>query len=487
MLSFFRRKKPQDAPQEAAKTQHYSTEELAAAFPQATPEPAATPATAPLPPVVETPVPAAEPAAPVERVIAPTPVVPAPVVPAPVVAAPVAPAPVVPAPVAPAPVAPAPVVTAPVAPEPIVPAPAVTAPVHAPIAPVSAPAPAVGAPPAVTPVSPVAPVAPAPVTPTLVTERPTFQDMAPAAAGKSGWRERLRNSVIARSFGGLFSRNPKLDDDLLDELETALITADVGVGATTALVEGLRKRMKAREFTDANALLTALRAELIAILQPVARPLVIDRTAKPFVVLTVGVNGVGKTTTIGKLAKRFKDDGHSLMLAAGDTFRAAAVAQLQAWGERNGVAVVAQGQNADAASVAFDALQAGKARGTEVLIADTAGRLHTQAGLMNELGKIRRVLGKIDPDAPHEVLMVIDGTTGQNALSQLRQFHAAVNVTGLVVTKLDGTAKGGVVFALAREFGIPIRFCGIGERPEDLRVFDPEAFVDALLPEALGS
>jgi fused signal recognition particle receptor len=474
MLSFFRRKKPQDAPQEAAKTQHYSTEELAAAFPQATPEPATPPAPAPLPPVAETPVPAAEPAAPVERVIAPTPVVPAPVVPAPVVAAPLAPAPV----------APAPVVTAPVAPEPIVPAPAVTAPVQAPIAPVSAPAPAVVAPLAVTPT---APVAPAPVAPTIVTERPSTQDMAPAAAGKSGWRERLRNSVIARSFGGLFSRNPKLDDDLLDELETALITADVGVGATTALVEGLRKRMKAREFTDANALLTALRAELIAILQPVAKPLVIDRSAKPFVVLTVGVNGVGKTTTIGKLAKRFKDDGHSLMLAAGDTFRAAAVAQLQAWGERNGVAVVAQGQNADAASVAFDALQAGKARGTEVLIADTAGRLHTQAGLMNELGKIRRVLGKIDANAPHEVLMVIDGTTGQNALSQLRQFHAAVNVTGLVVTKLDGTAKGGVVFALAREFGIPIRFCGIGERPEDLRVFDPEAFVDALLPEALGA
>ncbi len=170
-----------------------------------------------------------------------------------------------------------------------------------------------------------------------------------------------------------------------------------------------------------------------------------------------GREAQGKTTTIGKLAKRFKDEGHSLMLAAGDTFRAAAVAQLQAWGERNGVAVVAQGQNADAASVAFDALQAGKARGTSVLIADTAGRLHTQSGLMNELGKIRRVLGKIDATAPHEVLMVIDGTTGQNALSQLRQFNAAVNVTGLVVTKLDGTAKGGVVFALAREFGIPIR------------------------------
>ncbi|OBU67472.1 signal recognition particle-docking protein FtsY [Stenotrophomonas maltophilia] len=426
MLSFFRRKKPQDAPAaEAAKTQHYSAEELAAAFPPATP---------------------AEGGEPAPIAIESTPVVPAPVVPAPGSPEPVARidvAPVAIPAIEPAPVPPVPEFT---------PAPTSTAPAGADELPAA-----------------------------------TSVDAAPAPAGKPGWRERLRNSVIARSFGGLFSRNPKLDDDLLDELETALITADVGVGATTDLVEGLRKRMKSREFADANALLAALRAELIAILQPVARPLVIDRNAKPFVVLTVGVNGVGKTTTIGKLAKRFKDDGHSLMLAAGDTFRAAAVAQLQAWGERNGVAVVAQGQNADAASVAFDALQAGKARGTSVLIADTAGRLHTQSGLMNELGKIRRVLGKIDPTAPHEVLMVIDGTTGQNALSQLRQFNAAVNVTGLVVTKLDGTAKGGVVFALAREFGIPIRFAGIGERPEDLRVFDPEAFVDALLPEALGS
>jgi fused signal recognition particle receptor len=308
-----------------------------------------------------------------------------------------------------------------------------------------------------------------------------------APAGKPGWRERLRNSTFARAFGGLFSGNPRLDDELLDEIETALITADVGVAATTALVDELRKRMKAREFADAGALLAALRAELVAMLRPVSVPLRIDPGAKPFVVLTVGVNGVGKTTTIGKLATRFKDDGHSLMLAAGDTFRAAAVAQLQAWGQRNGVAVIAQGQDADPASVAFDALQAARARGTEVLIADTAGRLHTQTGLMNELGKIKRVLGKLDPSAPHEVLMVIDGTTGQNALSQLRQFNAVVQVTGLVVTKLDGTAKGGVVFALAREFGIPIRFAGIGERPEDLRVFDPEAFVDALLPEALGS
>ena len=309
----------------------------------------------------------------------------------------------------------------------------------------------------------------------------------PAPAGKTGWRERLRGSTFARSFGGLFSRNPKLDDDLLDEIETALLTADVGVAATTQLVEGLRKRMKSREFADANALLAALRADLVALLQPVAKPLAVDRSAKPFVILTIGVNGVGKTTTIGKLARRFRDEGRSLMLAAGDTFRAAAVAQLQAWGERNGVAVIAQGQDADPASVAFDALQAAKSRGTEVLVADTAGRLHTQGGLMAELGKIRRVLGKLDPTAPHEVLMVIDGTTGQNALSQLCQFHAAVNVTGLVVTKLDGTAKGGVVFALAREFGIPIRFAGIGERPEDLRVFDAEAFVDALLPAAIGS
>ena len=342
-----------------------------------------------------------------------------------------------------------------------------------------------------------APSAPAPMTaPAAAIDIPSGSDgdelvpanAAPAApAGKLGWRERLRNSVFAKSITSLFSRNPKLDDELLDEIETALLTADVGVPVTTSVIESLRKRMKAREFADGNALLAALRADLLAVLEPVAKPLVIDRNAAPFVLLTVGVNGVGKTTTIGKLAKRFKDEGHSLMLAAGDTFRAAAVAQLQAWGQRNGVTVIAQGQNADAASVAFDALQAAKARGTNVLIADTAGRLHTQAGLMNELGKIGRVLGKIDPAAPHEVLMVIDGTTGQNAINQVRQFNAMVKVTGLVVTKLDGTAKGGVVFALAREFGIPIRFAGIGERPEDLRVFDAASFVDALLPDALGN
>ncbi|QWP79104.1 signal recognition particle-docking protein FtsY [Lysobacter sp. K5869] len=470
MLSFFRRKKP-DAGKPSER--EYSVEELAAAIPGAQSEAgaeanaeapvAAPPADAPTPAVAEPRAEAAPPA------VAPAPVA--------SVAEPAA-APSPAAPVAEA----ARVEAAPaVALAPAAPAQAAAAPVQPTQPQPSAAAPAEIVAPAIAPVG-TALVEAAPIETTPI----EYVDKPAAPAGKSGWRERLRNSAFARSFGGLFSRNPRLDDDLLDEIETALITADVGVTATTALVENLRKRMKSREFADANALLTALRADLIGMLQPVAKPLVIDTAAKPFVVLTVGVNGVGKTTTIGKLAKRFRDENRPLMLAAGDTFRAAAVAQLQAWGERNGVPVVAQGQNADAASVAYDALAAAKARGTQVLIADTAGRLHTQQGLMAELGKIRRVLGKVDPTAPHEVLMVIDGTTGQNALSQLRQFHAAVGVTGLVVTKLDGTAKGGVVFALAREFGIPIRFAGIGERPEDLRVFDAEAFVDALLPEALG-
>ncbi|WP_017164137.1 signal recognition particle-docking protein FtsY [Xanthomonas phaseoli] len=533
MASFFRRHKPTTP--DSSRTSRYSLEELAAAFPTApsaaTPaapvqalataepgtEPAATPAVAPV-----TPAPAgSEPAAPAspQTTAAPadqlaqeiaartgqaqsvaavpsaptTPAAPGPTalqaLPDPVPAsAPSAPVVVVPPVVAQPQTVPTPPPVVPA--QPAAPSQRATPAVVAPQ--VSMPAAAAAAPPSAPPTSTVPTVtAPAIVSAPLPSTQDDSivgqRDALPAApAGKPGWRERLRNSTFARSFGGLFSRNPKLDDDLLDEIETALITADVGIGATTALIDGLRKRMKSREFVDAQALFKALRADLIALLQPVSKPLVIDRSLKPFVVLTVGVNGVGKTTTIGKLAKRFKDDGSSLMLAAGDTFRAAAVAQLQAWGDRNGVAVIAQGQNADAASVAFDALQAAKARGTDVLIADTAGRLHTQTGLMNELGKIRRVLGKIDAAAPHEVLMVIDGTTGQNAISQLRQFHAAVGVTGLVVTKLDGTAKGGVVFALAREFNIPIRFAGIGERPEDLRVFDPVAFVDALLPDALG-
>ncbi|HRQ64698.1 MAG TPA: signal recognition particle-docking protein FtsY, partial [Xanthomonadaceae bacterium] len=272
----------------------------------------------------------------------------------------------------------------------------------------------------------------------------------PPAPPKATWRERLRDSGMSRALGSLFARNPRLDEDLLDELETALITADVGVSAASTLIADLRRRMERREFADADALLQALRDDLLALLQPVAVPLDLPQGRKPFVLLMVGVNGVGKTTTIGKLARRYRDRGLQVMLAAGDTFRAAAVEQLKTWGERNAVPVVAQGQDADSASVIFDSLQSARARGSDLLIADTAGRLHTQANLMDELTKIGRVLAKLDPDAPHETLMVIDGTTGQNAISQVRQFSQATGVSGLVVTKLDGTAKGGVVFALAR-------------------------------------
>ncbi|MBN8947394.1 MAG: signal recognition particle-docking protein FtsY [Rhodanobacter sp.] len=322
------------------------------------------------------------------------------------------------------------------------------------------------------------------------TRRDTERFVAPAeepaqAPPKRSWRERLSGSVFSRSLGSLFVRNPKLDDDLLDELETVLITADVGVEASSALVDGLRKRMHKREFADAAALLAALRQALIELLKPVEQPLDV-RDRQPFVVLVVGINGAGKTTTIGKLARRWRDEKHAVMLAAGDTFRAAAVEQLKTWGERNAVPVISQGQDADSASVIFDALQAARSRHMDVLIADTAGRLHTQGGLMDELGKIARVLKKLDADAPHEVLMVIDGTTGQNAVNQVRQFRQIVGVTGLVVTKLDGTAKGGVVFALAREFGLPIRFVGLGESATDLRAFEAEAFVDGLLPANLG-
>ncbi len=326
-----------------------------------------------------------------------------------------------------------------------------------------------------------------PVAPQSAEETPSAPAVPVIAIERKTWRERLAGSVFNRSIGSLFARRPKLDDALLDELETALLGADVGVSATTALIEDLRRRMGKREFVDADALLLALRSDLIALLQPVAQPLRVDASKRPFVILMVGVNGVGKTTTIGKLARRFQNAGHSVVLAAGDTFRAAAVEQLKTWGERNDVAVVAQGSGADSASVIFDALQSARSKQLDILIADTAGRLHTQAGLMDELAKIRRVLGKLDAVAPHEVLLVIDGTTGQNAVNQTRQFRAAIGVTGLVVSKLDGSAKGGVVFALAKEFGLPIRFVGLGETADDLREFDPVAFVDALLPANLGN
>ena len=274
-----------------------------------------------------------------------------------------------------------------------------------------------------------------------------------------------------------------LDQELVEEIETHLLMADVGVEATREIIDHLTTRLEHHQLRDTREVMRALHDTLLEILEPCSRPLQIDPTHKPFVILVVGVNGVGKTTTIGKLAKRLQNQGHSVMLAAGDTFRAAAVEQLKVWGERNGVPVVAQETGADSASVIFDAFQAAKARGIDVLIADTAGRLHTKSNLMEELAKIKRIMGKIDASAPHEVLLVLDSTTGQNALSQTEQFNQAVGVTGIVLTKLDGTAKGGVIFALAKRYGIPIRYIGIGEGADDLQDFDARAFVDALFEQ----
>ena len=304
------------------------------------------------------------------------------------------------------------------------------------------------------------------------------------AAPTTTWRDRLRGNSLGRGVSALFSSNPKLDENLLDELETTLLTADVGVAATGHFIDDLRKRMQAREFSDAAAMFSHLRQQMVRMLRPIEGALEIPDAPRPYVLLIVGVNGAGKTTSIGKLARWMKREGLKVTLAAGDTFRAAAVEQLKTWGERNAIDVVAQSSGADSASVIFDGLQAARARHADVLIADTAGRLHTQAGLMDELAQVKRVLGKIDASAPHETILVIDGNTGQNAVSQVRQFHQAVGVNGLIVTKLDGSAKGGVVFALAREFNIPIRFVGVGEGIFDLRTFDAEEFVEGLLPAA---
>lgn len=271
-----------------------------------------------------------------------------------------------------------------------------------------------------------------------------------------------------------------IDDEILEEIETRLLTADVGADATARIIDDLTARVRRHQLNDAEALLTALKEDMHAILAPCSAPLVISGDKRPFVILMVGVNGVGKTTTIGKLAKRLQADGLSVMLAAGDTFRAAAVEQLQTWGERNDVPVIAQARAADPASVIFDALQAAKARGVDVLIADTAGRLHTQSNLMEELKKIKRVMAKVEPTAPHETLLVIDAGTGQNALNQARQFHEAVGLSGIILTKLDGTAKGGIIFAIAEQMKLPIRFIGVGETIDDLRPFDAEDFVEAL-------
>ncbi|MEM7054880.1 MAG: signal recognition particle-docking protein FtsY [Pseudomonadota bacterium] len=281
---------------------------------------------------------------------------------------------------------------------------------------------------------------------------------------------------------GLIKQASSIDDELLDDIETTLLTADLGVAATTRIMDRLRDGIKSGLVSEPADVLPAVQAELYALIEPCEQFLAVETEHKPFVILMVGVNGVGKTTTIGKLARRYLDDGLKVMLAAGDTFRAAAVEQLKTWGERNDVPVMAQGQDADSAAVIFDALQSAKARGVDVLIADTAGRLHTQDHLMAELAKIKRVMAKIDPEAPHEVMLIVDAGTGQNALVQAREFNQAVDLTGVAVTKLDGTARGGIVFAIAEAMQLPIRFIGVGERAVDLRPFDAGTFVHAVLP-----
>jgi len=285
---------------------------------------------------------------------------------------------------------------------------------------------------------------------------------------------------LTSGLGNLLLGKKTIDDEVLEDLEALLLTADMGVDVTDEVIEALTDKVARRQLADASALEAELKQLLREQLGAAQQPLVIDSTKAPFVILVVGVNGVGKTTTIGKLAKRFQLDGKSVMLAAGDTFRAAAVEQLQTWGERNNVQVVAQHSGADSASVIFDALQSAQSKGIDVLIADTAGRLHTKSNLMEELTKVKRVMAKLDDSAPHEVLLVLDAGTGQNAVNQLDQFSKAVDVSGLVLTKLDGTARGGVIFALSNKHQVPVRYIGVGEGVDDLQPFDAEQFVDAL-------
>ncbi|MED5466016.1 MAG: signal recognition particle-docking protein FtsY [Pseudomonadota bacterium] len=288
---------------------------------------------------------------------------------------------------------------------------------------------------------------------------------------------------LTGGLADLFSVGKKIDEDLLEEIETPLLMADVGVTATSEIIDALTEKLERNQLKDGEALRKALRDELHGLLKEVTRPLEIDAGKQPYVILMVGVNGVGKTTTIGKLTKKFQSEGKSVMLAAGDTFRAAAVEQLQVWGERNNVPVVAQHTGADSASVIFDAIQSAQSRGVDVVIADTAGRLQNKDNLMNELSKVVRVMKKLDESAPHEVMLVLDAGTGQNALSQAQVFQQAVGVSGITLTKLDGTAKGGIVFAIARQLQLPIRYIGVGEQAEDLRSFDAETFVDALFED----
>jgi fused signal recognition particle receptor len=326
------------------------------------------------------------------------------------------------------------------------------------------------------------------VTKQEVTQPATTQEPLASATAteKTGFFARIKQGLsrtsnnFAEGLGNLFLGRKTIDDDLLEDIETQLLVADVGIAATTEIIDNLTQQVARKQLTDADALFQALRVQLTKLLTPAEQPLIIDTSKKPFVILVVGVNGVGKTTTIGKLAKHLQNQGKKVMLAAGDTFRAAAVEQLQVWGERNQIPVIAQHSGADSASVIFDALQAAQARGMDVVIADTAGRLHNKSHLMDELAKVKRVMTKLDVTAPHEVLLVLDAGTGQNAVSQTQQFVESAGVTGLALTKLDGTAKGGVIFALSKSFGLPVRFIGVGEAIDDLQPFAAKPFIEAL-------
>mgnify|MGYP005620407841 FL=1 len=309
---------------------------------------------------------------------------------------------------------------------------------------------------------------------------PADASAAPVSGGLFSKMQRAL-SRTSRGLGDLFLGAKVIDDDLFEELETLLLMADVGIDATSQIIAQLTERSNRAMLKDGAALQAALRDILIARLTPCEQALHTENAEGPFVMLVVGVNGVGKTTTIGKMARQLQQQGQSVMLAAGDTFRAAAVEQLQVWGERNQIPVVAQHTGADSASVVFDAVESARAKNIDVIIADTAGRLHNKSNLMEELKKVRRVAAKLDATAPHEVLLVLDAGTGQNAVAQMTEFHATAGVTGIVLTKLDGTAKGGVIFALAEKFSVPIRYIGVGEGVDDLQPFVAEQFVSALL------
>jgi fused signal recognition particle receptor len=315
------------------------------------------------------------------------------------------------------------------------------------------------------------------------TPDPAAQDEKPGFFRRLRARLNRGDSWLTTDLADLL-KGRQIDAQILEELETRLITADVGVEATTRILDELRRRVARKELADVDALIAALRQSITDILAPCARPLVIDRARRPFVILVVGVNGAGKTTTIGKLARRCADEGLSTLLAAGDTFRAAAIEQLKVWADRTGAGFAAQGSGADPGAVVFDALKSAQARGTQVVLADTAGRLHSQSHLMEELKKVKRVIQRVDADAPHEVLLVLDANQGQNALAQAQQFREAVGVTGLVLTKLDGSARGGIVVAIAQQLRIPIRYIGIGEGVEDFGEFDAGAFATALVEGA---